>query len=114
MELILNAAYFVGIVKLGAIVWEGYKLVNRHFLTSPHDLKHRYGSDAWAVVTGASDGIGAEYCRQLSRLGFNIVLVSRTESKLKKVQSELDPDVKSKLIVADFSEHATIEFYHSI
>jgi 17beta-estradiol 17-dehydrogenase / very-long-chain 3-oxoacyl-CoA reductase len=82
MELILSAAYFVGLVKLSVVLWEGYKLANRHFLTPPHDLKTRYGPDAWAVVTGASDGIGAEYCKQLSKLGFNIVLVSRTLSKL--------------------------------
>ena len=41
-------------------------------------------------------------------------MVSRTESKLKKVQSELNPKVKSKLIVADFSENASINFYRSI
>ena len=43
----------------------------------------------WALVTGASDGIGAEYCRQLASDGFNIVLVSRTLSKLKAVEAEI-------------------------
>lgn len=36
----------------------------------------------WAVVTGASDGIGAEFSTQLAKAGFNILLVSRTQSKL--------------------------------
>ena len=58
--------------------------------------------------------MGAEYCKQLSQIGFNIVLVSRTESKLKKVLSELDPKVKSLLVVADFSDSSNLEFYENI
>ena len=41
----------------------------------------------WAVVTGASDGIGKEFCLQLARMGFNICLVSRTPTKLKAVEA---------------------------
>ena len=40
----------------------------------------------WAVVTGASDGIGAAFCEQLAQSGFNIVLISRTKSKLEAVE----------------------------
>ena len=31
----------------------------------------------WAVVTGASEGIGKEFCIQLARRGYNIALLSR-------------------------------------
>jgi 17beta-estradiol 17-dehydrogenase / very-long-chain 3-oxoacyl-CoA reductase len=48
-----------------------------------------YGKGSWALVTGASDGIGAEYCRQLASDGFNIILVSRTLSKLEAVNKEV-------------------------
>jgi short-subunit dehydrogenase len=41
--------------------------------------------DSWALVTGASDGMGAEYCRELARRGFNVIMVSRTQRKLEKV-----------------------------
>jgi hypothetical protein len=37
---------------------------------------------SYALVTGASDGIGLAYCKHLSSLGFNILMVSRNESKL--------------------------------
>ena len=49
----------------------------------------RYGADSWAVVTGASDGIGKATCFELARRGFNIVLISRSLSKLNQVAAEL-------------------------
>ncbi|XP_052271223.1 very-long-chain 3-oxoacyl-CoA reductase-like isoform X2 [Dreissena polymorpha] len=59
----------------------------------------------WAVVTGATDGIGKEYARQLAKYGINIVLISRTLSKLQDVASEIESSfrVKTKVIAADFS-----------
>ena len=41
------------------------------------------------AVTGSTDGIGKAYAKELARLGFNIVLISRTESKLKDVAKEI-------------------------
>lgn len=37
------------------------------------------------AVTGATDGIGKAYARELACLGFNIVLISRTQAKLQEV-----------------------------
>ena len=47
------------------------------------------------MVTGASDGIGKEFATQLAKHGFNIVLVSRTQSKLAAVASEIEARYKS-------------------
>lgn len=41
------------------------------------------------VVTGATDGIGKEYAFQLAQAGMNIVLISRTEAKLKDVAAAI-------------------------
>lgn len=60
----------------------------RHFLRPRHDLKSRYQTE-WVMVTGASDGIGEALCHQFAKSGLNVVLVSRTQSKLEKVAADL-------------------------
>ena len=48
---------------------------------------HKYGP--WAVVTGASSGIGAEFCRQLAAMGLNIVMVSRRREQMETLAQEI-------------------------
>lgn len=43
----------------------------------------------WAVVTGASAGIGKATAQKLSQAGYNIYLLGRRADRLKQVQSEL-------------------------
>ncbi|KAI9932237.1 hypothetical protein ASPWEDRAFT_39888 [Aspergillus wentii DTO 134E9] len=62
------------------------------------------GKDSWALVTGATDGIGFGFAQELSRNGFNIFLHGRNREKLLKRQEELQaefPNVKTKIIVID-------------
>lgn len=73
------------------------------FLRPPRNLK-AYGS--WAVVTGATDGIGKAFAHQLVEHGFNLILVSRDSNKLKSVSEEFQaqfPDTHIKRVVFDFS-----------
>jgi len=51
------------------------------------DFKLKYGP--WAIVTGASSGIGKEFAHQLASNGINLVLLARREELLKKVSEEL-------------------------
>lgn len=61
----------------------------------------------WAIVTGATDGIGKAYAFELARKGLNIVLISRTEQKLKMVQEEIMakyPKIEVSYKVVDYSK----------
>ena len=49
-------------------------------LFPPSNFVKKYGE--WAIVTGCTQGIGRHYAVELAKLGMNIVLVSRNESKL--------------------------------
>jgi short-subunit dehydrogenase len=65
-------------------------------------------ADQWALVTGASSGIGAEFARQLAARGMHLVLTARREPLLAKLASELHQahGTKTEIIVADLSNPA--------
>jgi short-subunit dehydrogenase len=50
-------------------------------------FRERYGP--WAIVTGASSGIGEELARQLAVLKMNVVLVARRRERLEALGAEL-------------------------
>lgn len=63
---------------------------------------------SWAVVTGASDGIGKEFSIQLAQKGFNLILVSRTLTKLQTLAQEIETKyagsaVQTRLLAMDFA-----------
>ena len=65
--------------------------------------KKRFGP--WALVTGASSGIGKEFARQIAASQINVVLVARREDLLKQTGAELSKryGVEHLVVVLDLS-----------
>ena len=72
-------------------------------------FNNKYGS--WALVTGATSGIGAELTRQLAAKGLNIVLVARKEKELEDHSSLLrnNYNIKTKYVSADLATDEGID-----
>lgn len=106
IQIPLYAALVVGTYKLTTFTLSFASLIVDLFLL-PATNYTKYGSkkNTWAVVTGASDGLGKEYAYQLAKRGFNIVLVLRTKSKLENISEEitLKYGVKTSVVAFDAS-----------
>jgi len=72
-------------------------------LAKPVDFK-KFGE--WAVITGGTDGIGAEYARQLAKSGQNIIIVGRNQMKLEAMRKEITESSSAtvELLRADLSK----------
>lgn len=69
----------------------------------------RYGP--WAVITGASSGIGAEFARQLAGYGLNVVLVARRRDRLEELASAIEDmyRVEARVAPADLTARDVVQ-----
>ncbi|OCT82029.1 hypothetical protein XELAEV_18024537mg [Xenopus laevis] len=107
-----NCFWYLGVV---AATWWGLRaawcLLNGArvwVLGSGAQVGPRIGK--WAVVTGATDGIGKAYAEELARRGMNIVLISRSPEKLEEAAIHIKQKfkVETKIIAADFGKPTEI------
>ncbi|XP_029925228.1 hydroxysteroid (20-beta) dehydrogenase 2 [Myripristis murdjan] len=97
---------FFHLLKLTWRCWCGFKA----FVLSEVwqvDLKI-YGQ--WAVVTGATSGIGKAYAHELAQRGLDVVLISRSNDKLEMAAKEIETKYgrKVRTIQTDFTHGHSI------
>ncbi|MCB0501902.1 MAG: SDR family NAD(P)-dependent oxidoreductase [Bacteroidetes bacterium] len=71
----------------------------------------QYGT--WAIVTGASSGIGVEFAKQLAEMGFNLVLIARRIENMEQLGKELQSkyNIEYKAVELDLT---TEGFYATV
>jgi short-subunit dehydrogenase len=59
----------------------------------------------WALVTGASSGIGEHFARRLAEAGMNLVLIARREDRLRQLAEDLQTkhSISTRVVPIDLS-----------
>jgi len=72
-------------------------------------IKEKYGP--WALITGASSGIGEEFAKQLGKLGLNLILVARRKDQLDHIGKTIEDQysVRVKTIAVDLTQERFLD-----
>ena len=87
------ALTYLGAAYASIVTYSLARFFWRHYLRPRTNLVKRYrgndSSPSWALVTGATSGIGRGFALALAEQGFNVILVARTTKDLEDVAGEL-------------------------
>jgi len=77
--------------------------------TAMNDALRKYGD--WALVTGASAGIGEQFARSLAGRGFNLIITARRAELLEVLAADLSRQhaVEVKVVAGDLANDADVD-----
>lgn len=102
----------IGAFVLFALALKFLRFVRVNFFVKTN-LKAKYGKAGdWAVVTGASAGIGEGYAVELAKRGFNVAVIARRQNVLDDLCADIQSKykVQTKAIAFDFSTTDEAEY----
>jgi 17beta-estradiol 17-dehydrogenase / very-long-chain 3-oxoacyl-CoA reductase len=105
----------LAVVGAATVAYFGYQTLSALSFQLHRSKLQRYhhGAEPWALVTGASDGIGFAFSNELAKRNFNVVVHGRSVDKLKRVVADLQskhPQRKFKTLVLEATKPADATF----
>lgn len=107
----MSALSWIGVLTVAYLLFVIGKFVYNHFLLKTDLTKYGAKKGAWAVITGAREGVGKGYAMALASRGFNVVLIARNKEGLETVSEELKTKfkVETKVVAVDCSGESAVK-----
>lgn len=112
-ETLASVLSYFGLLFLGVKILPLFRTLYDVYFVEGLKLKDLgAGKGAWIIITGCTDGIGKEFTLQLAKAKFNILLVSRTQSKLNELKETIvrDYSIEAKTLAIDFCQPGTEKY----
>ena len=112
---ITSALTFLGAAYASVVTFKLARFIWRHYVRPRTNLIKRYSgttqngsspSASWAVITGATSGIGRGCAFALAQRGFHVILIARTIKDLHELAQELQTayGIKTMVVSMDAAE----------
>ena len=67
--------YIIVVYQLILFLFYTLRFLHRHFMMRKINLLGRYGTNSYAMITGASSGQGYHFAKEFAKEGFNLFLI---------------------------------------
>ena len=68
-------------------------------------VEYLVGDKMIALITGASNGIGKDFAKELSKRGYDLILVARSKDKLEELKKELKTHIEIEIMDLSIKEN---------
>lgn len=92
----VNFLALIGTVALLNKSFKSFIWIKKYFFTIEKNFLKEYGN-GWILITGASEGLGKSYAKELYKNGYNIIIVSRNELKIKSTIEEIKYETENNM-----------------
>ena len=90
----------LGAITATSLTFRVVRFVHLYFIHKSTIARYLHPKEnAYALVTGSSDGIGLSTARELLQHGFNVILHGRNPEKLARIQKQLSQDYPGRTVL---------------
>ena len=107
--------FYIGLIYILNFLYQALKLTYIYVFPERQDEDcTRFGKGSYVLITGCTSGIGLKFTELIASRGFNLILWSRSETKLEKLRSSLSaqyPSADIRIIAKDFTQCYEKDFF---